>query len=149
MAENEFAARVTARHVGKEQVEITARGHSLTCDHPPELGGDDLGPTPSEFLLAGLVSSIAQHIGRHAQRLRIPVQSVEAKANFEVGQEKGDVALDPLSFLSSITAQVEIKGDLTSEQFATLKYIGENCVVAHSLRRGTAPDVRVRLVGPG
>jgi len=149
MPADSFQARVTARHVAREQVAVRFRQHAYTCDHPPELGGEDLGPTPSEFLLAALACSIAQHVGRHAARLKIPLDSVEIRADFQVGQEKGRPPLDPMAYLSRVTARVDIQGDMTREQFEKLKYIAENCVVAHSFRRGIAPEIEVAMPSSG
>ena len=145
MAENVSTPRVRARHLRKEQVQVDFRRQSFICDHPPQLWGDDMGPTPGELVLAGLSASIAQHLGRHARERKIPMASCEVSADFDVGQEaKPGHPLDSLAFLSAINVVVEIEGDLTEEQFQTLKYIAENCVVANTLRKGVQPDVVVR-----
>lgn len=145
MPSKPFVSRVTVRHIRKEQLHVQFRMHSMLCDHPPELGGDDTGPTPSEFLLASLACSIAQHLGRHAARLKAPVESVEVKTDFEVGSEKGQPPLDPVAHLSRAVAKVEIKGNLTPQQFEALKYIAENVPVARTLRRGLVPEIPITL----
>ena len=149
MAESGFTSRVTARHLRKEQVQIDFRMSRFLCDHPPELGGDDEGPTPSEFLLAAVACSMAQHAGRHAARLNIPLESIEITTDFEVGMEKGDGPLDPLAFLSKVKARVEMRGDLTPGQLETMRHIIENCAVVNSLRRGIQPEIETALVRPG
>ncbi len=146
MTTDTFITRVKAKHLRKEQVAVQFRMASITCDHPPELNGDDLGPTPSEFLLAALACSICQYVGRNAAKHKIPLESVEVACDFAVGQEPSSGPLGTVAFLSKAEARVEIKGDLTDEQFQLLKYFAEHCPVAETLRRGVPPLERVVLV---
>src|SRR5438132_632975 len=45
---------VRVRHVEGLQFEATARGHTVRCDQPQEMGGEDHGMTPPELFLAAL-----------------------------------------------------------------------------------------------
>ncbi|MCS7206623.1 MAG: hypothetical protein NZ951_01615 [Dehalococcoidia bacterium] len=44
---------VTVRSLSNYRVQVTARGHTFLGDEPPP-EGEDAGPSPYEFLLAGL-----------------------------------------------------------------------------------------------
>jgi hypothetical protein len=67
---------------------------------------------------------------------------------FEVGHERIEGPLHALSFLSKITKVTEIKGDLTEEQFQTLKFFADNCAIGETLRRGVALEEAVTLLKP-
>lgn len=150
MADSGFTPRVSARHLRQEQVQVDFRRQSFICDHPPQLWGDDMGPTPGELVLGGLAASMAQHLGRHARERQIPMTGCEVKTDFEVGQEPNPGHdLDPLAFLSAIKVVVEIHGELSEQQFQTLRYIAQHCVVANTLRRGVEPTEQVVLVRSG
>ena len=42
----------------EDRFDIQIRGHTITVDQPTEIGGDDVGPTPTELFVAGLASCV-------------------------------------------------------------------------------------------
>jgi uncharacterized OsmC-like protein len=57
--------------------EVTGRGHVLRADEPPEAGGEDTGPMPTELLAAGLASCFAAAVAWAAAKRRIPLADLE------------------------------------------------------------------------
>src|SRR3954463_6904841 len=80
--------RVSATFLRKEQVLVNFSTQAFVSDHPKGLGGDDMGPSPGELLLASLAACTAIYVGRNCRRYKIPLKSVEVKTKFEVGHER-------------------------------------------------------------
>ncbi len=64
---------------GKFAVEIVAGGHNLLADEPAGVGGNDLGPSPHEFLLAGLGACTVMTLRMYADRKGIPLREVKVE----------------------------------------------------------------------
>jgi uncharacterized OsmC-like protein len=67
----------TAEWKGGMASEVRGRGHVLRVDEPPEFGGEDSGPMPTEVLAAALASCFCIAVAWAARKRRIPVASVE------------------------------------------------------------------------
>jgi putative redox protein len=145
-AKKEF--RVSATYLRREQVLVNFSMEAFISDHPKGLGGDNMGPSPGELLMGSLAACTAIYVGRNARRLKIPLESVDVKVKFEVGHERIEGPLHALSFLSRIAKVTEIRGNLTEEQFATLKFFADNCAIGETLRRGVMLDETVTWVNP-
>lgn len=137
--------RVAARYLDREQVIIDFSTQAFISDHPKGLGGDNMGPSPGELLLASLAACTAVYIGRNARRRNIPVESIEVKTRFETAHERIDGPLHSLSFINKIIKRVEIEGDLTEEQFAMVQFFADNCAIGETLRRGVELEEEVHL----
>jgi uncharacterized OsmC-like protein len=73
-----FAA--TGQLVGTTEVAVRARGHQLTVDEPPALGGADLGANPVEHALIALASCQAITYRFWAAQLGIELDGLEVIA---------------------------------------------------------------------
>jgi putative redox protein len=138
--------RVTASYLRREQVLVNFSTQAFVSDHPKGLGGDNMGPSPGELLLASLAACTAIYVGRNARRRGIPLESVEVKTKFEIGHERIDGPLHALSFCTKITKLVEVRGDLTEEQFEMVKFFADNCAIGETLRRGVTLDEETVLL---
>lgn len=61
----------TAEWRGGLATDVSGRGHSLRVDEPPEFGGDDSGPMPTEVLVAALASCFCLAVAWAARKKRI------------------------------------------------------------------------------
>ena len=57
-------------------VDVTGRGHSLRVDEPPEFGGGDSGPMPTEVLAAALASCLCIAVAWAARKRRVELPDV-------------------------------------------------------------------------
>jgi uncharacterized OsmC-like protein len=74
------AFAVTGQLVGTTEVAVRARGHQLTVDEPPALGGADLGANPVEHALIALASCQAITYRFWAAQLGIELDGLEVIA---------------------------------------------------------------------
>ena len=74
---DEYAYAVwTAEWTGGLAIEVGGRGHSLRVDEPPEFGGEDTGPMPTEVLVAAIASCFCLAMAWAARKRRIPLQDL-------------------------------------------------------------------------
>lgn len=56
-----------------------ARGHRVVCDQPASNGGEDLGMTPPEFLLAALGTCAGYYAAQYLKNHNLPAAGLEVK----------------------------------------------------------------------
>jgi putative redox protein len=110
---------------GKLQQTVTIGPHVLTADEPVEDGGSDAGPSPHEWLLAGLGTCTSMTVKMYADRKQWPLESVEVVV-------EGRREVDAFVFHRRVT----LSGSLTEEQRARLLEIANKCPV-HKTLTGT------------
>lgn len=69
----------TAEWRGGLATDVTGRGHSLRVDEPPEFGGEDTGPMPTEVMVAALASCFCLAVAWAARKRRIPLRDVRVR----------------------------------------------------------------------
>lgn len=74
--EHEYAVW-TADWKGGMATEVTGRGHSIRIDEPPEFGGEDSGPMPTEVMAAALAGCFCIALAWGAKKRRIEVDSIK------------------------------------------------------------------------
>jgi putative redox protein len=104
-------------------VQNSIRGLEWISDEPEDLGGENLGPKPSELFLSSLASCKLITMRMYAQRKDWDLR--DAKINLEF-IEKGDRPV--------IRKKVEIEGDLTEGQIKRLIDISGRCPVAKMVK---------------
>ncbi len=112
----------------------TSSGHSMIADEPKELGGEDSGPNPYDFLLAALGSCksmtmrmYANHKGFNLDHVEVTLthRKIHAKDCEKCETEKGMVDI--------IDTDITIEGDLTDEQRERIFAIAEKCPVHRTI----------------
>ena len=120
---------------------ISVGPHHLQADELNDLGGNDLGPSPYELLLAALGACIGITLRMYADRKQWPLQTVHVdlshrKMPIEEGEENGANS----GMVDRIDAGVFVTGDLTEEQRSRLLEIADKCPVHRTL----ASKVRIQ-----
>ncbi|MFI7435537.1 OsmC family protein [Micromonospora haikouensis] len=67
-AADEQVGTVDVRFAAGESYEFAVRGHRMLVDQPPEAGGADEAPTPTELFVASLATCVAFYAGRYLTR---------------------------------------------------------------------------------
>jgi putative redox protein len=122
---------------------VHAGRHVLSADEPEATGGHDVGPSPYEYLLAGLgactTMTLRSYVDRHNWGLR--------RTNVELWHETRPAA-DSKSMIDHFHRTIHLDGDLTEEQRLRLLEIAERCPVSQTLRRSSAIDSRLADAAP-
>ena len=119
--------RIVARRVEGYAHDVEVDGHTLRLDEPPEAGGTDTGPRPTQLLGASLAGCIAITVEMYAQRKGWDVGAVEVDV---------EMAYDgPVP--SGFEVGVKLPGELDDEQRRRLLVIATKCPV-HKVLAGEA-----------
>jgi putative redox protein len=110
---------------GKFRQTVRIGPHTLTADEPVSAGGEDAGPAPHEWLLAGLGACTAMTLESYAERKGWKLESVEVSV---------DGKHDEGAFV--MTRTIVVNGDLTHQQRDRLLEIANKCPV-HKTLSGT------------
>lgn len=126
--------KATATRIDGRQHSIAIRGHELTVDESPELGGIDSGPTPLELLAASLAGCVAVTVEMYADRKGWDVGKLAVDVEYAPA-ERGV----PTKFVVALT----VPSELTDEQVERLSVIAAKCPVHRMLDGEVMFDERV------
>lgn len=75
---------------GGMSTDVTGRGHTIRVDEPPEFGGEDTGPMPTEVLAAALASCFCLAVAWGARKRRIPLEDlrIDIRPHRAVGEPR-------------------------------------------------------------
>ncbi|MGQ9908016.1 MAG: OsmC family protein [Candidatus Flexifilum sp.] len=122
----------TARAILNESLttRIQIRQFTITSDEPPEDGGSDQGPRPTELLLASLGACSAITSMLYARRKGWPLEGVEVDLSLERFKAADYPAYTGDSdTVNEFVQALSFKGDLTEEQRKRLLEIAGRCPV--------------------
>jgi putative redox protein len=114
--------------------EITVRKHGLTADEPPEVGGNDFGPSPYELLSAGLGACTAMTLRMYAKRKKWPLEEVIVHLEHSKNHAEDCLQPDqPDSKIDHFELTLELNGPLSEDQRARMLEIAKKCPVHRTL----------------
>lgn len=121
--------------------EVRAGKHHFLADEPTSVGGDDLGPTPYDLLLASLGTCTAMTMRMYADRKKWDLR--EVRVHLEHNKEYPEDATEadnPKSKIDVIERVIEMEGELDEKQRARLLEIADRCPVHRTLHN----EIRVK-----
>jgi putative redox protein len=119
---------------GKFTQRIQAGRHLFLGDEPKAVGGDDLGPTPYDFLLSALGTCTSMTIQMYAERKGIPLTGVaiELEHSREHVEDCATCNNDD-NQIDVIDRSIALAGDIDEAQRARLMEIADRCPVHRTL----------------
>ncbi len=130
-AENQVIARTGPSGY---MTDIAAGEHSLTADEPVAAGGTNLGPTPYDFLLAGLGACTSITLRMYADRKQWPLEGIEvALRHQKIHADSCRECETKSGYLDEIKREIKLEGPLDDEQRKRLLQIADRCPVHRTL----------------
>lgn len=119
---------------GKFTQTLTSGPHQLTADEPEDVGGDNKGPGPYEYILMGLGACTSITIRMYADRKEFPLQRVRVILSHQKVHAKDCEDCETKDGkIDEIVREITLEGDLTGEQREKLLDIANRCPVHRTL----------------
>lgn len=113
---------------------IQTQNHSMIADEPSSVGGDDFGPSPYEYLNAGLIACTAMTLKMYAKRKNWDLQEVYVYVTYtKKKSEDIGVVLDTPTYVDYFTKKLKLIGNLDEKQKEQLIQIASKCPVHKTL----------------
>ena len=109
---------------------VTAGSHTLSADEPQAVGGDDVGPSPYEYIMAGLGACTAMTLRSYVTRHNWGVDRITVELQY-----KKIVTTGSNSTADKFNRVIYLEGNVSEEQRLKLLEIAETCAVSQTLRR--------------
>ncbi len=123
---------------GFAQHVLVAGIHAMASDEPSDVGGTETGPTPYQFVAAGLGACTSMTIRLYARRKKIPLDHVSVTVSHDKrhateceGCEKSGHKVDHFQ------RHIRFEGDLSEDQIASLLAIADKCPVHRTLENSS------------
>ncbi|WP_296703247.1 bifunctional alpha/beta hydrolase/OsmC family protein [Algoriphagus sp.] len=114
--------------------EIKTPHHHMIADEPLEVGGDNLGPNPYDFLMASLGSCTAMTLKMYADRKKWKLNEVTVFLNHDkVHLNDSKNPSEKESKVSRFTRLINLEGALDEDQRQRLLEISHRCPVHRTL----------------
>lgn len=141
MAERPEVAPETPRNVlvqetrsSKFQQAISIGPHHLIADEPVASGGEDTGPGPYDFVLAGLGACTAMTMRLYADRKSLPLDRVSVTLMHSKIHARDCAECETkIGMLDQIERVITMEGTLDAEQRSKLLEIADKCPVHRTL----------------
>ena len=127
--------RVVARTGSKGyKTEIMANGLPLVADEPISLGGTNLGPSPYDYLVAGLGACTSMTLRMYADRKKWLLEDIVVELSHKKIHAKDCEACEnKKGYVDQIEREISLKGPLDDVQRHRLMEIADRCPVHRTL----------------
>jgi uncharacterized OsmC-like protein/alpha/beta superfamily hydrolase len=119
---------------GKFEQSIVAGKHRYLADEPTSVGGNGSGPSPYEYLLAGLGACTSMTIRLYADLKKIPLRRASVRLKHDkIHAVDCEHCETKEGKIDRIDREITLEGDLSVEQRARLMEIADKCPVHRTL----------------
>jgi uncharacterized OsmC-like protein/alpha-beta hydrolase superfamily lysophospholipase len=133
---SEAPRRVVVRETraGKFQQTVSIGPHQMLADEPVAAGGEDTGPGPYDFVLAGLGACTSMTMRLYADRKSLPLERVTVTLKHsKIYAEDCAECETKAGMLDQIERVIAMEGALDAEQRRKLMEIADKCPVHRTL----------------
>jgi uncharacterized OsmC-like protein len=135
--------RVRAVSESRARVAVKARNFTMIVDEPPNLGGDDKGASPVEYVLAALAGclNVVGHLVADEMGFKIKRLEIDVYGPLNPARLFGKSYEDRAGF-KEITAEMKVETDADEETLKKwVEAVEDRCPVSDNL--GNSTPVRV------
>jgi putative redox protein len=133
--------QVVTRTGDAYRTEMQAGPHALVADEPEDVGGDDAGPSPYDYLLSALGSCTGMTLRMYADRKEWPLEEAIVRLSHTKIHAKDCEHCDTdTGKVDRIEREIEVRGALSDAQRERLLDIANKCPVHRTLHS----EVQVR-----
>jgi uncharacterized OsmC-like protein/alpha/beta superfamily hydrolase len=144
MDEGKRSVVVTETREGKFQQSVTVGPHHLLADEPVAASGLDTGPSPYEFLIAGLGACTAMTLRLYAEHKKLPLARVTVTlSHAKIHAADCETCETKEGMLDRIERTIALEGALDAAQRTRLLEIADRCPVHRTLT--SEIDIRTTL----
>ena len=119
---------------GKFEQSVVAGKHRYLADEPTSVGGNGSGPSPYEYLLAGLGACTSMTIRLYADLKKIPLDRVSVLLKHDkIHATDCEECETKEGKIDRIDREIKLEGELSDEQRAKLFEIADKCPVHRTL----------------
>ena len=137
MAGNMNVVVVAESEHGPYGQNVTAGRHTFEADEPNSAGGQDSGPSPYDYLMAGLGACTAMRLRSYAHRHNLALRQITIELRHETIDAGAGTNIDEFHRL------IYLDGDLTEEQRLELFKAADHCAVSQTLRNSSLIETRL------
>lgn len=139
---------VNAKSETETRVAVKARNFTMYVDEPPQLGGQDKGANPVEYVLAALAGClnvvahlVAKEMGITLHELSIEIQGILNPARFQGKSYQERAGYKQIEVL------INVKADADEKTLAKwLKVVEERCPVSDNLANPTPLKITFKKI---
>jgi putative redox protein len=118
----------------KFQQTVTTGPHEMVADEPVTVGGQDSGPGPYDFVLAGLGACTSMTMRMYADRKSLPVERITVTLKHSKIHAADCAECETREgMLDQIDRVISIEGNLDDDQRKRLMEIADKCPVHRTL----------------
>jgi uncharacterized OsmC-like protein len=118
----------------KFQQTVTVGPHRLLADEPVAAGGEDTGPGPYDFVLAGLGACTSMTMRLYAERKSLPLERTTVTLKHsKIHAEDCAECETKAGMLDQIDRVIAMEGNLDADQRKRLMEIADKCPVHRTL----------------
>ncbi len=108
--------------------------HYMLSDEPLDVGGNDYGPSPYEFVSAGLSACTAMTIQMYVRRKGWDLKNVEVHTSYGKKHiEDSEHSENPAARIDTFDREIKLDGDLDEKQIQRILEIADKCPVHKTL----------------
>jgi len=123
---------------------MAAGPHPLIADEPESVGGEDSGPTPYGFLVAGLGACTSMTIRMYADHKGIPLEGIRVELQHDkIHATDCETCEAGTGRIDRITRKVFLTGDLSPEHREKILEIADKCPVHRTLHSGVLVETKL------
>lgn len=112
--------------------------HNLIADEPTSFGGNDFGPSPYEYVSAGLSACTVMTVQMYAKRKKWDLENIEVHTKYSKTHALDcENCEDSSAKIDTFNRAIKITGDLDEKQIKRLLEIADKCPVHKTLHSET------------